>query len=1112
MKPHCTRLLLIALIILFSVSLSFSQSFVGSSSTPVDNNAQQGNFAVAVAPPGSMQAGDLVIIYAQYRANSTTLTISATGGQTWNSATNYTLGGTNQSIFITWCRFSGTWGANPSIAAAGGNAMTVSMYVYRPSNASHSWGVNVNATNSTQNATTITVPSVNTTMTNTVTMAFWSNASTNTWTNLTGAGWSKAGLPAQTRNTQGAGQTHTAAYNIQTTTRGATGTVSQDQPFSANTIRNIISWHELKNDNCSGALSITSGNSCTNVPGSLSNATNSGVTASSCSPNNDDDVWFSFVATDATQLVQVSGINISIQTGGGLVAEVFSGACGSLTSLSCRAITGASGSLPVTNLTKGATYYIRVYSVSATQIVNAAGFNMCVLTPAFFGKSFRNVTKGATGGTVETNDILEVRASIVIRNGVSLDSCAFFDNIPAGTTYVPGSLAILTNEGKVYKSFTDAAGDDEGWISGSAITINMGYNQTDNPSTAFRRGRMASNHRPVVGGGCLMMASYQVQVTQTTGNNINVGGGSFTYSFITNPTNVFTRVFNANTIKVYTNYGLCSNAVGVNVLDNTIAGDFDGTFGSGNTITRALASPNVSSSYTLSPTAAGTGDFFYSLPNNTCRAPLTNYTTSNAWPRYDATYRVFGVLDIVGDHTNATDQLAGNPAADTTGGATGGYMLFVNSSYNLDTVFKYPISGLCPNTYYELSFWIRNMCPRCGIDSTGLGAANAVVDPAYIPTAPGDSSGVRPNLSFSVDDVNHYTSGEILYSGQWIKKGFVFLTGPAQTFITMAIANNAPGGGGNDWALDDIRVSTCLPGLTMRPNNNPSYCLNASVDLSVAVSTFYNNYSYYQWERSTDGGATWGPAPEMPGVQTFSYTYSNPNYLDTVAIPTFVATAAMNGYKYRIRSATTLSNLSIDNCSIYNSTDIITINVNPTCDVLPAELVSFTAQLKSTGTALKWEVKEEADIQTYEVERSNDGRNFSKIGAVAANGSRNYSFNDAAAVTAKAYYRLLLVKTSGARFSNTVTVMQGRTNAFEIVTVNNPFGKTINAQVHSAAQREITLSLVDMYGRVLTNSKQRIGAGFSTVKLDAPQHLQSGNYILRITAEGSSENRMLVKQ
>src|SRR4051794_2208513 len=120
-------------------------------------------------------------------------------------------------------------------------------------------------------------------------------------------------------------------------------------------------------------------------------------------------------------------------------------------------------------------------------ILRAVSFNiiLCFLTAAFlplaarsqnieYGKGYFNVTKGVTGGTVEPGDVIEVRATFVVKSAAVADSCAFFDAIPAGTSYVAGSLKVLTNEAKVYKSFTDAAGDDCGKIVGSNITINLG--------------------------------------------------------------------------------------------------------------------------------------------------------------------------------------------------------------------------------------------------------------------------------------------------------------------------------------------------------------------------------------------------------------------------------------------------------------------------------------------------------------------------------------------------------------------------------------------------------------------------------------------------------------
>src|SRR6478672_2932675 len=141
-----------------------------------------------------------------------------------------------------------------------------------------------------------------------------------------------------------------------------------------------------------------------------------------------------------------------------------------------------------------------------------------------FGKSFINVTKGLNGGTFETGDTLEMRASFVVRSG-TYDSCRYQDLIPAGTSYIPGTIRVLTNEGKIYKQFTDLPGDDAGWLAATTITINLGFNTAAAPANAFRRGRVSNTDKPsFYGSTCIMIASFRVRITSLVGTLISTGG------------------------------------------------------------------------------------------------------------------------------------------------------------------------------------------------------------------------------------------------------------------------------------------------------------------------------------------------------------------------------------------------------------------------------------------------------------------------------------------------------------------------------------------------------------------------------------------------------------
>lgn len=718
-----------------------------------------------------------------------------------------------------------------------------------------------------------------------------------------------------------------------------------------------------------------------------------------------------------------------------------------------------------------------------------------------YGKSYVNLTKGVSGGTVEPGDILEVRATFVVRSG-TLDSCAFYDTIRTGFSYVAGSMAILTNEGKVYKPFTDALDlNDCGWYNAGNIRIHLGFVAANAPATWARRGQIRNSHKPNVFGACVMVCSYRVQVTAALGSQVDVGGGAITYRNGTNPIQKIN--YPGNTIAVYKNFGICANSIGVNALGT----EFNGTFGTGRPRNRGT-SANVPLSYTYNMfTTNGPGDYYYGIPNNT--STETNYTTLNTWAKPDnasPTHRVFKVWDIIGDHTGAVSPLLGNPAADTVANGNAGYMLVINSSYRIDSAFQHTISGLCPNTYYEISSWMRNICSKCGNDSNNVNASSGLN--TYIPTAPGDSSGVYPNVTFEVDGLDYYSTGNMRYTGQWVKKGFTYLTGPTQTSFTLKLFNNAPGGGGNDWALDDISVATCTPNLTMLPSGNANVCMGNQVDMSCVVRSYFPNYVYWLWEKSVDGGATWAST----GVSgTGTPVLIGAEYQYTAVYPSFIADASSHLNRYRIRIASTLANLSNASCSFADMTTIL-VWVNNCQWVLNTKLKNFTGQNQDGYGRLQWESETEAGNVVFEIERST-GTGFEKIGLVmgAASGSgRTYQFTDATPLAPHTYYRIKVVEGTRSQHSR-IVLLSTTALQFEVKSIINPFSNTLSFEMISPDDGAALVTLTDAYGRPVKQLRQLYTTGINSVRLDNLGALPAGSYLLRIEAGGQVFTKKVIK-
>lgn len=132
------------------------------------------------------------------------------------------------------------------------------------------------------------------------------------------------------------------------------------------------------NDNCSGAYSVTVNPTltCTAVTaGTLVGATASTTDATACFGTEDDDVWFSFVATATSHQISLTNVLGSTTD---LFHSLWTGAdCATLT-LVPGTCSDPNTSTPA-GLTIGQTYYIRVYSYTATA-GQTTTFNVCVGT------------------------------------------------------------------------------------------------------------------------------------------------------------------------------------------------------------------------------------------------------------------------------------------------------------------------------------------------------------------------------------------------------------------------------------------------------------------------------------------------------------------------------------------------------------------------------------------------------------------------------------------------------------------------------------------------------------------------------------------------------------
>jgi gliding motility-associated-like protein len=209
--------------------------------------------------------------------------------------------------------------------------------------------------------------------------------------------------------------------------------------------------------------------------------------------------------------------------------------------------------------------------------------------------------------------------------------------------------------------------------------------------------------------------------------------------------------------------------------------------------------------------------------------------------------------------------------------------MLINASYQPSQFFVQTVNGLCPGTTYQFAAWVLNMASQTGQ--------------------------ILPNITFSIEstdgtllDSTHTGNVPVTNPAKWNQYGFYFTTPPGVSTVVLRMNNNAPGGIGNDLALDDITFRPAGPAMTVSVNGQTSDSVTVCTGSSDALqfsATVENCYSstIYQWQESTDQGGTW---TDIPGAVSLNYS---------------VLPGAPGNYLYRITTAQT-GNIGLSSCKV----------------------------------------------------------------------------------------------------------------------------------------------------------------------------------------------------
>lgn len=177
---------------------------------------------------------------------------------------------------------------------------------------------------------------------------------------------------------------------------------------------------------------------------------------------------------------------------------------------------------------------------------------------------------------------------------------------------------------------------------------------------------------------------------------------------------------------------------------------------------------------------------------------------------------------------------------------------------------------------------------------------------------------------------------------------------------------------------------------------------------------------------------------------------------------------------------------------------------------LSTDLIHFSAQKESKGTKVNWTASNEIDFSHYELERSVDGSNFSKIYIVAGNCPPNatcdYQHKDID-FSSVVYYRLKMVDKNGeAVHSDIISLDPTVSNSTDFSLISNfVFGDELQVKIDAKRRASATFSLYNISGKLVVSEKDvAIKTGFNQRSMDLSK-LTDGVYILKVYLEGTDK-------
>ncbi|MFN3403336.1 MAG: glycosyl hydrolase family 8 [Cytophagaceae bacterium] len=176
--------------------------------------------------------------------------------------------------------------------------------------------------------------------------------------------------------------------------------------------------------------------------------------------------------------------------------------------------------------------------------------------------------------------------------------------------------------------------------------------------------------------------------------------------------------------------------------------------------------------------------------------------------------------------------------------------------------------------------------------------------------------------------------------------------------------------------------------------------------------------------------------------------------------------------------------------------------------VTPVTYLSFTGKKQDKYNLLEWTTSSEVNSNYFAVERSDNGKDFQRIGMVKSYGNssspKNYSYHDYNSAKNNTYYRLAQYDTDG-RYNHSEVIYLSGQNA-DVKIYPNPFSSETKILILPADEKEVTIKLFSGNGICINEYKVSEAA-----ELTIGNDMAAGLYLLQVISGDQIQTYKIIK-